>query len=39
MEIGEEREAQHFSTKSDQLYYRNGSKLVCVTDKLNLEEQ
>lgn len=39
MEIGEERETQHFSTKSDQLYYRNGSKLVCVTDKLNLEEQ
>ena len=39
MEIGEEREAQHFSTKSDQLYYRNGGKLVCVTDKLNLEEQ
>ncbi len=39
MEIGEGREAQHFSTKSDQLYYRNGSKLVCVTDKLNLEEQ
>ena len=39
MEIGEEREAQHFSTKSDQLYYRNGSKLACVTDKLNLEEQ
>ena len=39
MEIGEEREAQYFSTKSDQLYYRNGGKLVCVTDKLNLEEQ
>ena len=39
MGLGEEREAQHFSTKSDQLYYRNGGKLVCVTDKLNLEEQ
>lgn len=39
MEGGQDQIAQHFSTKSDQLYYRNGSKLVCVTDKLNLEEQ
>jgi len=28
-----------FSTKSDQLYYRNGGQLVCVTDQLNLWEK
>lgn len=39
MGLGEERNSHLFSTKSDQLYYRNGGKLVCVTDKLNLEEQ
>lgn len=39
MGLGEERNSHLFSTKSDQLYYRNGGQLVCVTDKLNLEEQ
>lgn len=39
MGLGEEPNSHLFSTKSDQLYYRNGGKLVCVTDKLNLEEQ
>lgn len=39
MEGGQDQIAQHFSTKSDQLYYRNGSQLVCVTDKLKLESE
>ena len=39
MGLGEERNSHLFSTKSDQLYYRNGGQLVCVTDKLKLESE
>lgn len=40
--LDKEQQAQMaslFSTKSDQLYYRNGGQLVCVTDQLNLWEK
>lgn len=40
--LDKEQQAQMaslFSTKSDQLYCRNGGQLVCVTDQLNLWEK